>query len=288
MGSNKKTLYQKGDFYGRCICNVKNRGGGINSDDVTATRDKILTGYTALTSDSGDEPVSGTMPNHGAVSQMLGINGTYTIPAGYHNGVGKVTQSIPVFGGQTITPTKSAQTVSCSGKYASGNVIVNSIPSNFTDLTGGRVGFNLGTFQSPLDGGVSCGNDDGKYIKFRGVVRNDVFGVTGIVTEVIEAEKYAVLFCNHSVNLTGVSRIELEVQMYGYTTTEVTILDINKKTAARSNIVNSGDTTGSDKIIYKCTVDVSALNGHHFIKWEHESYYRGGYHTCLVRKVTFY
>ena len=44
------------------------------------------------------------MANHGAVNQSLAINGSYTIPAGYHNGSGKVTQSIPI-----INPIYSGQ-----------------------------------------------------------------------------------------------------------------------------------------------------------------------------------
>lgn len=40
-------------------------GGGVASDDVTAKREHVLQGYTALTSDSNDEPVQGTMVNRG-------------------------------------------------------------------------------------------------------------------------------------------------------------------------------------------------------------------------------
>ena len=40
-------------------------GGGVSSDDVTAKREHVLQGYTALTSDSNDEPVQGTIPNRG-------------------------------------------------------------------------------------------------------------------------------------------------------------------------------------------------------------------------------
>ena len=39
--------------------------GGVASDDVTARREHVLQGYTALTSDSDDEPVQGTIPNRG-------------------------------------------------------------------------------------------------------------------------------------------------------------------------------------------------------------------------------
>lgn len=39
--------------------------GGVASDDVTARREHVLQGYTALTSDSDDEPIQGTMVNRG-------------------------------------------------------------------------------------------------------------------------------------------------------------------------------------------------------------------------------
>lgn len=37
-------------------------GGGVDSSDVTAAKAHVLSGYTTITSDSGDEVVQGTMP----------------------------------------------------------------------------------------------------------------------------------------------------------------------------------------------------------------------------------
>ena len=59
------------------------------------------------------------MANKGAVNQALAINGTYTIPAGYHNGSGKITQSIPTQAAQTITPGTANKTIA-AGRYLSG------------------------------------------------------------------------------------------------------------------------------------------------------------------------
>ena len=39
--------------------------GGVASDDVTARREHVLQGYTALTADGDDEPVQGTIPDKG-------------------------------------------------------------------------------------------------------------------------------------------------------------------------------------------------------------------------------
>lgn len=44
---------------------MKGGGSGSGSDDVTASKAQVLQGYTAVTSDSDDEPAAGTMPNRG-------------------------------------------------------------------------------------------------------------------------------------------------------------------------------------------------------------------------------
>lgn len=38
-------------------------GGGFGSDDLTATKNHVLAPYTAITSDSDDEPIAGTIPS---------------------------------------------------------------------------------------------------------------------------------------------------------------------------------------------------------------------------------
>lgn len=50
---------------------------------------QILSGYEVL--DQHGIKLTGIMEDNGAVSQALNAGGSYTIPAGYHNGSGKVT-----------------------------------------------------------------------------------------------------------------------------------------------------------------------------------------------------
>ena len=69
------------------------------------------------------------MPNNGAVNHELPANGSYTIPKGYHDGSGKVTQDIPTQAAKTITPSASKQTVSVNGKLMTGDIVVNPIPN---------------------------------------------------------------------------------------------------------------------------------------------------------------
>lgn len=199
-------------------------GGGIGSEDVTSTKDKVLTGYTAVTKDSNDDPIAGTMPNNGSISgslncgqsksipagyttggtvtanslasqtsanaaasqilsgqsawvngskitgtmpnrgtvnQGLSINGSYTIPSGYHSGSGKVTQSIPVQGGSTTTPSTSNKTIVAANRYVNGNIIV----AGNSNLTAANIkkGVNIFGVTGTWEGYVATPTDLYKY-----------------------------------------------------------------------------------------------------------------------------
>ncbi len=69
-------------------CIVLKGGGGADLDVVTAGKPDVLAGKVIV--DKDGEPLTGTMPNRGAVSATLNAGGSYTIPAGYHNGSGKI------------------------------------------------------------------------------------------------------------------------------------------------------------------------------------------------------
>ena len=72
------------------------------STDATAVESQVLTGKTFYASGSKK---TGGMPNKGAWSSSLGVNGKVTIPQGYHDGNGYVNQSITTRG--SITPAVS-------------------------------------------------------------------------------------------------------------------------------------------------------------------------------------
>ena len=55
----------------------------------TAVAAEVLEGKTF--SNSSNIEIPGEMPNRGTINQTLNAGGSYTIPAGYHNGSGKVT-----------------------------------------------------------------------------------------------------------------------------------------------------------------------------------------------------
>ena len=65
-------------------------GGGTGSDDLTATAANVLSGKTAVTSDSDDEAIIGTMPNNGAMNVTLTPGGSgstsQAVAGGYYSG----------------------------------------------------------------------------------------------------------------------------------------------------------------------------------------------------------
>lgn len=160
-------------------------GGGASSDDCTLMRAAVPAGMKAVTADSDDEAMEGTlnpdttladsqalsgqtflkwnpqtklferhtgsMANRGAVNQSLAINGSYTIPAGFHNGSGKVTQDIPTKGAQTYTPGTANQTIA-AGQYLTGPQTIkgdpNLIPANIKK--GVSIMGITGTYNGPV------------------------------------------------------------------------------------------------------------------------------------------
>lgn len=132
---------------------------GVQSGKTAAGAPQVLTGYEAWGNGSR---VTGTMANQGAKTAGLNCGDSYTIPAGYHNGSGKITANslsgqtsgtataanilngktawvggtkltgtIASSSGGTYTPGSSSQTINCGGKYMTGNITINAVPSSY-------------------------------------------------------------------------------------------------------------------------------------------------------------
>lgn len=100
---------------------------------VTATASNVLATKTIVTSDG--TITAGTMVNNGAVSQTLDAttgNQSYTVPEGYHSGLGSVSITLEE---KSATPTTSSQNITpTTGKVLS-KVTVAAIPSIYGDAT---------------------------------------------------------------------------------------------------------------------------------------------------------
>ena len=105
-----------------------------NVSAVTAAAEDVLTGKIIV--NALGESVAGTMTKNGAVSKTLDAtsnNQSYTVPAGHHNGSGKVQIVLET---KSATPSGSTQSITpTTGKVLS-KVTVNPIPSKYGDTTG--------------------------------------------------------------------------------------------------------------------------------------------------------
>lgn len=170
---------------------------------ITAAAEDILAGKKSV--DATGAEITGTMTNNGAWTSTKTSNGSVTIPAGYHNGSGKVSVNVSTstsagaldtpsinfdttngkftatskvktsgyistsetktasytitrYLGGEYTPTKASRTVSLTGKYCTGNVVIkgdnNLVPENIKSgisifgVAGNYTGSGGGTIQT--------------------------------------------------------------------------------------------------------------------------------------------
>lgn len=235
-------------------------GGGSGSDDCTATRAQLLSGYTGILSDTDDEPMAGTMINRGAISQSLPINGSYTIPAGYHNGSGKVSQSIPTQGGSTTTPGTAAKTIVAANRYVTGNIIVagdaNLVPGNIkkgVTIFGVR-GTASGYVPVATDLYLRGQNPGGLIEQHSGSISFDEGQITlsGAVSKTLH-------FANN-VSFVGFTRLNFEVYR-GNDTSSQTRIEVmegkpgSESEGAKSSTILASTSPGN----YTMSIDISAL-----------------------------
>ena len=138
-----------------------------SSGDGDATANQILSGRTAWVK---GQKVTGTMPNRGAVTQTLNAGGSYTIPAGYQNGSGKITAaslSSQTSGTATAAQILSGKTAWVNGKKITGTMAnrgnLNWKPSNGTTYTVPAGYYSGGTLDSrdAYNNGYNAGYTEG-------------------------------------------------------------------------------------------------------------------------------
>lgn len=98
---------------------------------VTAGAADVLANKVIV--DKTGKSVAGTMANNGAVSEVVSVvTPSYTVPAGYHNGSGKVSLVTET---KTVTPSKSAQDITPAAGKVLSKVTVNPISDAYQDVT---------------------------------------------------------------------------------------------------------------------------------------------------------
>lgn len=207
-----------------------------DTTNVDATAADVLDGKTIVT---GSGEVEGTMPNNGAVSQVLTVSTTsYTVPEGYHNGSGTVSIVTET---KSATPTKSSQTISPSTGKVLSSVTVAAIPAAYQDVT------NVDATAGDVLAGKVIVAADGTEIT--GTMPN-----VGAVSKTLDAtshnQSYTVPAGYHDG--TGAVNIVLETKSTTPTTSSQTITPTSGKVLS-SVTVNAipakyGDTTGDTAV----------------------------------------
>ena len=168
-----------------------------SSGDGDATANQILSGRTAWVK---GKKVTGTMPNRGAVNQTINAGGSYTIPAGYHNGSGKITASS--LSSQTQANATAAQILSGRTAWVNGTKVTGNMPnrassSNVTGDTAwhynNRIYFATDYGYYPAANYGNFSNVSEKYISYSSLASviglsankilegNTILGITGTV-----------------------------------------------------------------------------------------------------------
>lgn len=107
---------------------------GLKLGSGNATTEDVLSGKTFTNSDGVE--YTGAMTNNGAKTASLNCGGSYTIPAGYHNGSGKVTANS--LASQTSANAAAAQLTTGYTAWVNGVKITGTRPAPVTRQTGSK------------------------------------------------------------------------------------------------------------------------------------------------------
>lgn len=197
------------------------------------------------------------------------------------------TGTMGTMAGGTYTPSTSKQTISCSGKKMTSNIIINAIPSTYIDMgsNGSWTVFNQGTFSGgfgfvPYYLNTSTMQQSDYSVIYENKTESnaknfdsDFNGETKYCVNVIRAIPQA-LVLNRAVNLTSLSRIRVEWYMYlpRNTSSDFNLLLINKNKQSISKTFYEDRTSAwSSRSFYVysfISYDISDYSGEYFIGFQ--------------------
>lgn len=202
---------------------------------VTAGASQVLEDYAIV--DAEGTVVNGTMANNGAVTASLDTKTTsYTVPAGYHDGTGKVSLTTET---KSATPTKSAQTISASNGKVLSSVEVAAIPDAYQDVTG-------------VTAGAEDVLVDKKIVAVDGTVVEGTMANNGSVVETLNTTKTSVAIAGGYHDGTGSVSITLEEKSATPTKAEQVITPASGKVLSKvtvaaipANFIDTTDATAT-------------------------------------------
>ena len=103
-----------------------NLEGGIDPSQANATESQVLSGSTFYAGADSDIR-TGAMTNRGSVTSSLNCGSSYTIPAGYHNGSGKITANS--LASQTSATAGAAHILTGKTAWVGGSKITGNMPN---------------------------------------------------------------------------------------------------------------------------------------------------------------
>lgn len=207
-----------------------------NFQDVsssTATEADVLSGKTFVKATG--ELVAGTMSNNGTVTKKLDTTTkSYTIPSGYHSGLGSVSITTE---SKSTTPNKTQQTITPTSGSVLESVVVEAIPENYIDTS-----LATATEEQILDGASAY--VDGELVT--GTMTNN-----GSITTTLSATQTTQNIAKGYHNGTGSVSITLEEKV-------VTPTKLSQEVVPASGKVLSKVTVGAIPADYITTTDATA------------------------------
>lgn len=220
-----------------------------NVSSVNAAAGDVLAGKVIV--DSTGAAVTGTMTNNGAVNKTLDAttnNQTYTVPQGFHSGLGQVKIVLET---KSATPTTSSQDITpTSGKVLS-KVTVAAIPSQYVDAS--NVDATAGDVLAGKIIVASDGTEITGSMTNRGAVSKTLDATTG-------NQSYTVPSGFH--NGSGTVSITLEEKSATPAATSQNITPTSGKVLSKVTVAaipaKYGDTTGDDAVAANLLAGVKA------------------------------